>query len=83
MMTVTFKKNKDEKSISDSGMIPVITHYDRSFKNTKIYPLYEYTEELMNSHGLRNSGPGLSMDFFNSTAQRLNTKIHTNNPFKK
>ena len=83
MMTVTFKKNKDEKIISDSGMIPVITHYDRSFKNTKIYPLYEYTEELMNSHGLRNSGPGLSMEFFNSTAQRLNTKIHTNNPFKK
>ena len=83
MMVVTFTKNGDEKYISDSGMIPVVTHYDRSFRNTKIYPLYEYTEELMNSHGLRNFGLGLSMDFFNSTAQRLNTKIYTQNPYKK
>jgi len=83
LMVVTFSKKGDELSITDSGIIPVVTHFDRSFRNTKIYPLYEYTTELMDRHALRNQGSGLSMDFFKATADRLNTKIFMYNPFIK
>ena len=86
MMVVTFSKIESEQeqtelSISDFGMIPVITHYDRSFRNTKAYPLYLYTEELLNNHGHRNADRTMTMDFFYNVLNRLNTKIIMENPF--
>ena len=81
MMILTFKKTGEELSITDFAMIPVITHYDRNFRNTKLYPLYAYTEELLANHRLKNEGPGLSMDFFRGVTNRLNVKIITQNPF--
>jgi poly-gamma-glutamate synthesis protein (capsule biosynthesis protein) len=82
---VTFTKDgsSGELSISDSGMIPVICHFDRSFKNTKVYPLYSYTEELLEKHALKNSGGGLTMNFFYSVLNRLNTKIIMHDPFSR
>jgi len=76
MLAVTFEKEEGKLSISDFGLIPVITHYNRSFQNTKIYPLYAYTEELIAEHGLRN----VSMDFFKGVLNRLNINIITQNP---
>jgi len=84
MAVLTFTKSKDgELTISDFGLLPVITHYNRSFNNTKIYPFYAYTEELLAEHGLKNFGPGLSMDFFYGVTKRLNTKIIMHDPFAK
>ncbi|MCL2765517.1 MAG: CapA family protein [Treponema sp.] len=83
LMILTFEKSADgELSISNYGMLPVITHYDRSFRNTKLYPLYAYTEELIENHALLNQGAGLSMNFFNTVLQRLNTKVFTYNPYR-
>jgi len=62
----------------NAQLLPVITHYDRSFKNTKIYPLYAYTDELAAVHGLRN----VSMEFFKGVLNRLNIDIITQNPFE-
>jgi poly-gamma-glutamate synthesis protein (capsule biosynthesis protein) len=82
LMALTFVKQfTGELSISDYGIIPVITHYDRSFSNTKIYPLYSYTEELLNAHALKNFGSGLSFAFFNGVTDRLNVHIYKNEPF--
>ncbi|MCL2212077.1 MAG: CapA family protein [Treponema sp.] len=77
MLVVNFEKEDGKLSISDFGMLPVITHYDRSFQNTKIYPLYAYTEELLSEHGLKN----ISMEFFNNVTKRLNINIITQNPY--
>jgi poly-gamma-glutamate synthesis protein (capsule biosynthesis protein) len=83
LMALTFVKQfTGELSISDYGIIPVITHYDRSFSNTKIYPLYSYTEELLNTHALKSFGDGLSFAFFNGVTDRLNTQIIKEDPFK-
>jgi len=68
-------------SISDFGILPVITHYSRSFANTKIYPLYLYTEDLLSMHGLRSRDSMLDMEFFDSVIKRLDAKIITQNPF--
>ena len=87
-MVVTFSKETSGSetrslSISDSGMIPVVTHYDQFFRNTKIYPLLSYNEELLQSHGLRiHQDPGLSMNFFYNVINRMNTRIIMHNPFK-
>jgi poly-gamma-glutamate synthesis protein (capsule biosynthesis protein) len=81
MVSLTFvKQSTDELSIENYGIIPVITYYDKSFKNTKIYPLYSYTEELLNTHALKNFEKGLSFEFFNGVTDRLNTQIFRSDP---
>jgi len=72
--------NIKEMEISDVGMIPVVTHFDRNFRNTKIYPLSSYTNELLEEHALKNTGNGLSMDFFNTVTQRLKTTVYDTLP---
>jgi poly-gamma-glutamate synthesis protein (capsule biosynthesis protein) len=84
MMVVTFTKQEPvsgtiELSISDSGMIPVICHFERGYENTKVYPLYSYTEELLEKHTLKNSS--LTMASFYSILNRMETKIIMHNPF--
>jgi poly-gamma-glutamate synthesis protein (capsule biosynthesis protein) len=82
LMVLTFVKQfTGELSIINYGIIPVITHYDTAFSNTKIYPLYSYTEELLNKHGLKSSGDGLSFAFFNGVTDRLNAQIFKGAPF--
>jgi len=84
MLAVTFvKKTQEEETkelfISDFGMIPVICHFDRGFINTKVYPLYSYTEELLKNHALKNKE--LTMDYFYTILKRMETKIFMHNPF--
>ncbi|MCL2440865.1 MAG: CapA family protein [Treponema sp.] len=82
MMVITFEKNpKDELFIHNIGLIPVITHYDRSFRNTKLYPLYLYSDELLAAHGLRAADNNLTMNFFYGVLERMNTTILMRNPF--
>ena len=87
MLALTFSKTESnlnplELSISDSGLIPVITHYDNSFRNTKVYPLWAYTEELLEEHGLKiRQDPDISIEFFNDVLERIQTKIIMFNPF--
>ena len=70
-----------ELSISNYGILPVITHFDRGITNTKVYPLYSYTSELLENHGHRSQDRALTMDFFYSVLNRLNAVIITENPF--
>jgi len=93
MISLTFSKqekkpeNDEEKeyelSITGFGMIPVVTHYDRSYKNTKVYPLYSYTAELLETHGYKRSDPAFTMDFLYTVPERLQTEIILKNPFLK
>ncbi|MDR2943133.1 MAG: CapA family protein [Treponema sp.] len=84
MMAVTFTKQNSapetaELSISDYGMIPVICHFDRGFINTKVYPLFSYSEEILKNHALKNKD--LTMNYFYSVLKRMETKIFMHNPF--
>ncbi|MDR2542411.1 MAG: CapA family protein [Treponema sp.] len=87
---ITMSKSREvitELTITGIGMIPLITHYDRRFRNTKVYPLHLYTEELLASHGFwrydsrRVDPAGFTMGFFNSVMDRVQTKVITENPF--
>jgi len=81
MMLVTFVKEEGKLSISDSGLIPVICHFEKNFTNTKAYPLYSYSEELLKEHLLVNFDSNLTMNFFYSVMGRMETKIFMNDPF--
>ncbi|MDR0302421.1 MAG: CapA family protein [Treponema sp.] len=86
MMVVTFTKQESaletaELSISDSGIIPVVCHFDSGYINTKVYPLYSYSEELLEKHALKGKESGLTIDFFHSILNQLETKIITSDPF--
>jgi poly-gamma-glutamate synthesis protein (capsule biosynthesis protein) len=83
LMVVTFTKEEAEVTISDSGMIPVVTHYEQGFTNTKVYPYYSYTQELLNKHLMRQIDNKMNFDFFNGVLEKLNTKLITSNPFSK
>jgi len=84
MMVVTFTKKEQgtgskELSVSDFGMIPVICHFDKGFINTKVYPLYSYSEDLLKNHALKNKD--LTIESFYTILKRMETKIYMNNPF--
>lgn len=42
----------DEVHFSDIEAVPLINHFDKGFRNFKVYPLKDYTESLAKKHGL-------------------------------
>jgi poly-gamma-glutamate synthesis protein (capsule biosynthesis protein) len=81
MMLVTFTKEGEELSISNSGLIPVVCHYEQNLTNVKVYPLYSYTEELLEKHFWRLRDEDFIFSFFYSALNKLGTKIIMHNPF--
>jgi poly-gamma-glutamate synthesis protein (capsule biosynthesis protein) len=81
IMLVTFTKEGEKLSITKSGLIPVICHFEHGYKNTKVYPIYDYTEELLNKHLLKLWDKDMNFNFFHSILRRLDTKIIMYNPF--
>jgi len=72
-----------ERAIADFGMIPLVTHIENTFRKTKIYPLYSYTDELLTVHSLRARPAGpIKIDFFYNVLKRLNVKIIMHDPFE-
>lgn len=59
-------------TVEDIGVMPVITHYEDTFSNLRLYPYNEYTPELANSHALPythapgESAKDFSMDVINA-----------------
>lgn len=52
---------------------PVITHYDSSYSNVRVYPYFEYNDDLATSHGIHTANSGnyheFSMDWINSVLE--------------
>lgn len=40
-------------SFDNIRLVPVITHYDGSYRDVRLYPLSDYTRELAESHGVK------------------------------
>lgn len=55
-VSIRVDENAEENQrpiIGRAELVPIVTHYEKSFKNVRIYPLSEYTRELADSHGVR------------------------------
>jgi poly-gamma-glutamate synthesis protein (capsule biosynthesis protein) len=50
---ITFDATTNQASIENIKVVPVITQYDdSSLSNIRVYPYYDYTEELASQHGI-------------------------------
>jgi hypothetical protein len=81
IMLATFTKEGDDPYISNSGLIPVVCHFEQGYTNTKVYPLYLYSQELLEKHNLRRTDSGMDYDFFKSVLLNIGTKMIMYNPF--
>ncbi|MDR2631793.1 MAG: CapA family protein [Spirochaetaceae bacterium] len=79
---IKLKKVNSQTSIEQAGVIPTITHFNASYTGFRIYPLYDYTEELANTHGRKRPQYELSLSFFKNLAQRIfGEGLIESNPF--
>jgi len=83
MMLVAFTKEGEELSISDSGIIPVICHFEQYFVDTKVYPIYLYNEELLQKHLIRRTDNEMDYGFIDSIISSLGTGIINRDPFSQ
>ena len=65
--------------ITESGAIPLVTHYENNYTGFTVYPLFAYTEELLGKHRKNQGKPAnaaeLTMEYFtNLSAEILGSK---------
>ena len=75
-------------SIERAGIIPIVTHYELGFVNFRVYPLFEYTEELAAVHRNRTRADlgraNIGVEYFYALARRvLGDALIDYNPFER
>ncbi len=63
---VTYNSSTDTVSLDNVKAIPIVTHYDGSYRNIRTYLRSDYTAELALSHGC-----GLSLDYIDSLIDQV------------
>jgi poly-gamma-glutamate synthesis protein (capsule biosynthesis protein) len=81
-MYLRLKKTQSGISVEETGIIPTVTHYENGFTAFKIYPLFQYTDELAKKHWKNNKVMEIGFDYFNTFAGKLfESAILLKNPF--
>jgi len=71
-----------ETVILNAGAIPVVSHYEENFTNFKIYPLYDYTKELIEKHRRSRINKNFTLDYMkNLSLEIFKDKEIFKNPF--
>lgn len=60
---MVYDKATGKLSMTELGIIPLVTDYTASYKNITIYPLNSYTEAQANRHGVRASNSSFSLAY--------------------
>ena len=63
MSTVTLSVENGEVTISDYGVIPLVAHMVEGTGNPTVYPLSEYTEELLAENAMTQKDPGFTLEY--------------------
>jgi len=75
LLYVEVQKKDGRVSIERAGIIPVVTHYEAGFVNFRVYPIYDYTEELASRHRNRTRADlgraNISLQYFYNLARRV------------
>jgi len=78
----TFDTETEESAIefTDAGAIPLVSHFENGFTGFRVYPLHDYTEELMKEHWIKEA---LTLDQLKElSAKYLMDKEMLYNPFE-
>jgi poly-gamma-glutamate synthesis protein (capsule biosynthesis protein) len=81
LMYVKLSKKDGNIRVADTGIIPVVTHYEQGFSGFRVYPLYLYTGEFIKKHRFYHEKTGLNTDYINSVLNKLNATLIMYNPF--
>jgi poly-gamma-glutamate synthesis protein (capsule biosynthesis protein) len=82
LMYVKVRKFESAVDIAEAGVIPVVTHYEQDFTGFRVYPLYEYTEELAEKHWGKQLDIEVDPASFNALAREIfDTGLIGYNPF--
>lgn len=63
MATVTLSVEEDEVSISDYGVVPLISHMVEGTGNPTVYPLSDYTQALVKENEMSRKDPGFTLEY--------------------
>jgi poly-gamma-glutamate synthesis protein (capsule biosynthesis protein) len=75
-------EDRDSFIFIDQGAIPLVTHYERNWTGFKVYPLYSYTEEILEKHFFNQENTSLSMEYLTTlSASLLDFNEIIQNPF--
>jgi poly-gamma-glutamate synthesis protein (capsule biosynthesis protein) len=86
IMYLKLKKTEEIISIEEIGLIPIITHFDISLSGFKIYPLHEYSEDLMAKHWnrLRRGDTSVTHSYYIKSAKEVfGSALIMENPFTR
>jgi poly-gamma-glutamate synthesis protein (capsule biosynthesis protein) len=70
MLKVAIKKDGNT-TIQSAEILPIVTHYEKGWKNYRVYPLYAYTDELAKKHYVNGYDKPISTDYLWDTAKKV------------
>lgn len=71
MATVTLTAQDGEVTISDYGVIPLISHMVEGTGKPTVYPLSDYTEALVQENDMRRKDPGFTLAYCQELCQQV------------
>ena len=80
MLRVTVEKDfqSGRTSVTHMDFLPVVTHYEKNFKDITIYPLSQYSETLATQHGVRQKAPEFNLSYIRQmVAQNIPEKYRS------
>ncbi|MDR2096431.1 MAG: CapA family protein [Treponema sp.] len=82
MLYLKIKKDKTAVDTEEFGIVPLVTHYEKNYTVMRVYPLYDYTEELVKNHGIKNKYKDIGLDSFKAQALKaLGGTLLDHDPF--
>jgi poly-gamma-glutamate synthesis protein (capsule biosynthesis protein) len=82
LMYLKLKKEDGKVSLEETGLIPVITHYEKNLTGFKIYPLHEYSDDLASKHWKRAGDKEMTRGYYHKIANGLfGAALMLRNPF--
>jgi poly-gamma-glutamate synthesis protein (capsule biosynthesis protein) len=71
LMYLRVKKTGKTITVDETGILPLVTHFEPGYRNLAVYPLYQYTEDLAAKHHRKSTEGELSVSWFNALTQRV------------
>lgn len=71
LLEVEFRKENGETTITNTNIVPIITHYDYGYSEVQVIPLEDYTAEQAVAHGIRGRYPQWNVDWLHAWYQHV------------
>ncbi|MDR0553244.1 MAG: CapA family protein [Treponema sp.] len=81
ILYVEIVKEGEAVTLDNPGLLPVVTHYEQGYTNTRVFPLYAYSKELMERHRLYTRDQEFRQEFFAARLEKLHARLIMENPF--